>query len=89
MRHWEIEELLCRASGMSSEEHETFVNENNDVDNLVYETFGLDFEQFSTVVEALLKFTPLVESPLTGKVRHAFVDVAEQRTIICSEVNKI
>lgn len=82
MRHWEIQELLCFASGMNDDQADDFCDNNGDYDSLAFDTFAVDFEQFEQIAEALLKLTPLVESPLTGDVYHCFADVAKQRAII-------
>ncbi len=73
MKHWEYEELAALLiSGGDSDKADEIIN-NEDVDSVLYEKFGFDFDQFMAVADELIKFTPLVESPMTGKVFHAFV----------------
>lgn len=89
MRYWQVQELLCFASGMNSEEADDFCNNDGDYDLLSFNAFGVDFEQFEQIAEALLNFTPLVESPISGDVYHCFADIKNQRAILKSKpVNK-
>jgi len=44
-----------------------------DVDEALYEKFEVDIVQFWKIAEALIKFTPAVESAMTGKLHRGFV----------------
>ena len=85
MRYWEIQELLCFASGMNEKQSEDFCNDDGDYDQLVYDKFEVGFDEFTKIAEALLLLTPIVESPLSGDKHHCFADIANQRVIIKSE----
>tara|TARA_R110000851_G_C13018864_1_gene559977 strand:- start:549 stop:854 length:306 start_codon:yes stop_codon:yes gene_type:complete len=82
MRYWEVQELLCFATGMNSEEADKFCNDDGDYDQLVYDKFEVGFDEFAKIAEALLLLAPIVESPLSGDKYHCFADIANQRAII-------
>lgn len=73
MRYWEIQELLACACGLSEEEYEKRVNDDDDFEDLCFENFGCDVDTFSKIAEALLKLTPKIETAITKKVINAFV----------------
>ena len=47
MRYWEIQELLCFATGMNSEQADEFCNDDGDYDQLVYDKFEVGFDEFT------------------------------------------
>ena len=71
MLDYEIEELACYACGLNEAQTEDAVN-NYKVDEIVYEKFGVDQEQFTEIIKALLEYTPIVESAFGRKKYHAF-----------------
>lgn len=81
MNDWDIEELAYRALGKTEEEAENEIN-NGDIDEAIYEKYDCSFETYCLIVNDLIKFTPLVRSPLTDKCFHAFVDNEQQRAIV-------
>ena len=81
MNTWDIEELAYRAMGKTEEQTEDAID-NGDIDEAVYEKYDCSFDTYCQIVNDLIKFTPLVESPLTGTKFHAFVDVEQQRAIV-------
>jgi hypothetical protein len=89
MRYWELQELLCFATGMNSEEADDFCNNNGDYDDLCFDKFDVDFEQFSEIAEALLKLTPIIELGISKKHVNCFVDHEHSRTIIRNEVETV
>ena len=82
---WEIEELAYRAMGKSEKETEEQL-ENGNIDNALDEKYDCNFETYCDIVKDLIKFTPLVASPLTDTEFHAFVDVKQQRAIVKLDV---
>jgi len=82
---WDIEELAYRAIGKTDEEAEKEIN-NGDIEQAVYDKYECSFETYCSIVNDLLKFTPLVSSPLTGKNYHAFVDTEQHRVIVKLDV---
>lgn len=82
---WEIEELAYRAMGKSEKETEEQL-ENGDIDEALYDKYDCSFEIYCDIVKDLIKFTPLVASPLTDTKFHAFVDVKQQRAIVKLDV---
>ena len=73
-RQWELEELACRVCGLSEKETEDFINEGTDLDELIYPKFSMGFTEFCSLAEALLKFTPKVQTAIEHQYIHAFVD---------------
>jgi hypothetical protein len=80
MDSWDIEELAYRAMGKTDAEAEEAIN-NGDIDEAVYDKYDCSFESYCAIVRDLVKFTPLVQSALTGTAFHAFVDSEQQRAI--------
>ncbi|HCH2416250.1 TPA: hypothetical protein NKS14_004568 [Vibrio parahaemolyticus] len=77
MRCWEMQELAGAALGLTEDQTEDIINGDEDFDTPLLEKFNVDFEQFSNVAEALLKLTPVLKSPLSGDLDHAFVKQVE------------
>ncbi|WPC72969.1 hypothetical protein [Vibrio porteresiae] len=73
MRHWELQELAGAALGLTEDQTEEIIDSDEDFDTPLLKKFNIDFEQFSNVAEALLKLTPVLKSPLSGELDHAFV----------------
>lgn len=84
----EIEELACLAMGKTETEADFLMRkpDADGVDGAVYDAYGVDFEAYADIVLDLLKFTPLIQGPLTGKQYHAFVDIKTSRAIIKLEI---
>ena len=74
MRYWQIQELAAFACGLSEKEWEDMQNEDreSELDDLIYEEFGTGFDEFSKIAEALLMFTPKVQT-FGDNTIHAFV----------------
>ena len=79
---WDIEELACLAFGMTEEETEDTIN-NGEVENILADKYGIDFETYSKIVQDLLPFTPIVQTALTETKFHAFVHSG--RTVVRKE----
>ncbi len=75
MDYLECEELaaLVLANG-DEDKAEDILEKEEEVENLLYEELEISFDQFMSVAEKLIMFTPKVQSPLTGNVYHAFVN---------------
>lgn len=73
MDYFDLQLLAGAALGLTEEQTDEIINDDEDFDTPLMEKFGVDFEQFSEVASALIHLTPTVQSPLTGKVSHAFV----------------
>jgi len=82
---WDIEELAYRAMGKTDEEAEKEIND-GDIDQAIYDKYECSFETYCAIVKDLIKFTPKVSSPLTGKSYHAFVDIEQQRAIVKGDI---
>ena len=66
--YWEVEELAKKVLELN----EAAALE--EIEETLYNEFGISFEQFQQVVESLIIFTPIVKSELTGRCSHAFVE---------------
>lgn len=79
----DTEELIAKVMGLTDEQ----MNDDPDYDQLIYDKFGVDVDQFSAIAQALMNFTMAIESPLTKKKYQGFVDVSEQ-CFICKQEYK-
>lgn len=74
----DIQELACAALGMSEEQTTDLINNNEDnIEELLFEKLGVDFDQFSAVSNALIKLTPTLQSPLSKETYHCFIRQVE------------
>ena len=93
MRHWEIEELLATAVGMSEKEYEQFTNneEDNeeDIEDLCIKHFNVDIEEFAKIAEALVLLTIPQKSVIGETISHIFAvkDELGYRAILKTEVD--
>ena len=81
MLSWDIEELAYRAMGKTEEQEENEVN-NGDIEQAIFDTYDCDFSTYQNIVNDLIKFTPILSSPLSGEKFHAFVDTKQERAIV-------
>jgi len=70
---WDIEELAYRAMGKTEAEAEEAI-EGGDINEAIYEKYGCSLNAYCAIIEDVIRFTPLVESPMTCTRYHAFVD---------------
>ncbi|EGQ8094297.1 hypothetical protein ACUB1N_000009 [Vibrio cholerae] len=70
---FDIQQLAGAALGLSEEQTDEIINDDEDFDTPLMDKFGIDLDTFGCVAEALLPLTPHVSSPLTKTVYHAFV----------------
>lgn len=73
MDYFDLQMLAGAALGLTEEQTEAIINDDEDFDSLLIEKFGIGFEEFGEVAKALLPLTPTVGSELSGRVYHAFV----------------
>lgn len=69
----DLEMLAGAALGWSEEDTEEFINNDGDFDAPLYEKFNIELDEFGKIADALIMFTPILESPLTKNKHHAFV----------------
>lgn len=70
----DLQMLMGAALGLTEEQTEDIINrDETDLDDQFYEKFDVDTEAFGNLVEALLPLTPMIQSPLTQQLYHAFV----------------
>lgn len=87
--YYEVLELACLMMG---EDYDTIVNEGNEerIENMLFDKYGIDIEQFELLIKDLIKFTPTWESLLTESIYQGFVvpegDKGLMRAIIKVEV---
>ena len=74
LRDFEVQELAGHMLGKSEDEvEEMLTRDDGTLDELLFEKYGVEFEQFYIIVNDLIKFTPIVQLGLTGSRFHAFV----------------
>ncbi len=74
MDFFEIQELAATICGLSEKQFEDIINEDESkLDEILWEKFRVDFDEFGEIAKALLLLTPAVGSELTKKRYHAFV----------------
>jgi hypothetical protein len=66
----EFEELAAHLLGLEKEYEDDAIE---DIDDLIWEKFGLGFEAFTKLVKALIPYTVAWESPITKTVYQGFV----------------
>lgn len=69
----ELVDLVGAVLGKTEDEVEELHEDDCAVDDLLFERYGIDLEQFEKVAKDLLKLTPIVETAITGTKCHAFV----------------
>lgn len=87
MYYDEVQELACAILGVN---YDDLVDEGreDEIEEAIYVKFGIDMEQFTNIVEALLPFTPIVQAGLTGNKYHAFVNEKGSRMIVKQKVDE-
>lgn len=73
MDYLDLQMLAGAALGLTEEQTEDIINDDEDFDSPLLEKFDVDLEQFGEIAEALLPFTPTLYSELSKTVYHAFV----------------
>ena len=87
--YYEVLELACLMMG---EDYDTIVNEGKEgrIENMLFDKYGIDIDQFELLIKDLIKFTPTWESLLTESIYQGFVvpegDKGLMRAIIKVEV---
>lgn len=68
----EVLELACLMMG---EDYDTIVNEGNEgrIENMLFDKYGIDMDQFELLIKDLIKFTPTWKSLLTESIYQGFV----------------
>ena len=86
---YEVLELACLMLG---ENYDIIVNEGVEgrIENMFYDKYGIDIDQFELLIKDLIKFTPTWKSLLTESIYQGFVvpegDKGLMRAIIKVEV---
>lgn len=73
MSHFEFQQLAGVVLGLTDKQIDDIIDNDEDFDTPLLEKFAIDFDQFTLIAEELLKLTPVLTSPLSGVVDHAFV----------------
>lgn len=66
--HFDLQELAGLVCGMTDEESDAVINDDEDFDTPLLEKLGVDFEQFSQVASALMNNLNLGFSPMTERI---------------------
>lgn len=70
MELFEIVELAIGVLGLPHDQD----HDDDEVEAMIVERFGVDIHQFGTVAEALIPFTVPARSPLTGNLYRGFTN---------------
>ncbi len=71
MTQLELDELALALMGYTEEKTEQMMNDHNDdIEILFMLHFDLGYEQLEKLIEALLPFTQVTESPLSKEIYH-------------------
>ena len=54
----------------------------SNAEELLYKKYGIDFDEFETLIEDLLDYTPIVETAITNTKVHAFIDFKSDPNLI-------
>ena len=90
--HIDYQELALAALGYTEEASERIMNsENTDevIDDQLCDKFNLDYDSFVDLVAVLLKFTPVLQSPISKEVYHAFGRLHNNGTFIAILKQKV
>lgn len=88
---YDYEELACVLCGLNYDEVCDRGNEWDEIDNALYEKFGIDFETFENIADSLIEYTPVVLTEITKTPVHGFaVKEGESlyRFVVKKEVKK-
>ena len=89
MSYDEVQELACLMLG---KDYESIVNnyDENNIDEALYEEYGVDINNFYRIIKDLIEFTPSWQSPLTKELYQGFVvpegDMGLMRAVIKEKV---
>lgn len=72
MDYFDLQMLAGAALGLTEEQTDDIINDDEDFDSPLLEKFGVDIEQFGDIAKALLPLTPTIMSPMTNTIYHAF-----------------
>lgn len=72
MNHFDSQMLAGAVLGMTEDQIEVILDDDEDFDSPLMKKFGVDLEQFTKIAEALLPLTPVVSSELSKQFYHAF-----------------
>ncbi|MFT6347041.1 MAG: hypothetical protein ACJAYB_000022 [Psychromonas sp.] len=70
---YDLEELALSAIGMNETQMVDAINENVDLDELLFDKWGIEMEAFCAVATALLPITPITQTAITKELIHAFI----------------
>lgn len=87
MDQWDIEELAYHTADYTDEEITAAIDD-GDINQFISDKYGCEFDTYCAIVEDLIYFTPVVQSPLSGECFHAFVDNKQQVAIVKTEIIK-
>lgn len=88
LNDFEVEVLAGHLLGKSEDEVEEMLDrDDGTLDELLFEKYNVEFEQFYKLINDLIKFTPIVSSGLTGSRFHAFVagNVAIAKLVVAED----
>lgn len=81
-------EVAMRICGLDPEDDDNFEDNCDKVEEILYEKFGIDEEQFEDLIKALSPFACRSKSPLTDEIYQGFADHEKQIFLYKSPVLK-
>lgn len=69
--YMDYEELAMRCCGLDEDAAEKAIDEDN-AEEIIFNKFEVDLNTFERIARALVKFTPVLASPLTQQKYHVF-----------------
>lgn len=75
----QIQLVAEKALGLTPNETDELIENGEDYDTPLKERFGVDFNTFANIVNALIPLTPVIQEPNTNHLVHAFVSFEDGR----------
>ena len=73
MNYTDAVDLAAYACGFEEDKVENAFDHPEELDDALFEKFGVDLDQFTAIAEELLKLTPIIKTVIDGDMIHAFV----------------
>ncbi len=79
-------ELAMRLFGFDPEDDKDFEDFEEKAENLIYEKYEIEVDNFEKLLKDLVKFTPIIKTAVTETPVQGFVDVKKQMFLYKEEV---
>ncbi len=88
MDDYDIIELAWRSMGKTDEEAEKAMENDDDIEQAIFDKYDCSFETFAAITKGLVVFTQPLQSPVTRELFQAFVDPDQHRAIFKKSVQR-